>query len=848
MKQAVMRAKRYTGSTEPGITQREIQNRLVAREAAAEGFVLLKNDGVLPVEQPCKIALYGAGARQTIKGGTGSGDVYARETVSFEAGLRNAGYEITTPSWLNDFDRTNRRAKRVWSNRLLMNSLGKDIKTIIEYYLSHPYQVPDGRQITAMDIRDSKAEVAIYVIGRISGEGADRVDRKGDYQLTDTEFANLKLIAETYPKSIVILNTGGLIDMSFLDDIPGIRAVIYTLLPGMEGGSALADILRGACSPSGKLTDTWANQYHDYPSSQTFSHNDGNVSEEVYAEDIFVGYRYFDSFQVEPRFEFGFGKSYTDFSIQLLHFTYQDRRIAIRASVTNTGSRFSSKEVVQSYVSPPQGRLGKPYQVLAAFAKTRLLAPGESQTLDLEFDVADMASYDSVQAAWILEKGLYTVRLGNSSRAAAPAGYLELDQDLIIERVVNICPPRREIPRLSSPILEQPPRDPTRPCFKVSTESFPIRQCEVTIQDARQAAREITQQLSLEELATLVCGDSREFIGAIGNDSQSVPGASGETTFHLVEKYGLANIILADGPAGLRLNQEYSVDALGAIQSRNMLLSVLDLGPVMRRVLGLLGRRDKEDAKHSAKYYQYCTAMPIGSLLAQTWNVELVEKVGQALGREMTEFDVTLLLAPGMNIHRNPLGGRNFEYYSEDPLLTGKMAAALTRGVQSLPGVGTTLKHFTCNNQEANRNYVDSVLSERALREIYLKGFEIAVREAQPMAVMSSYNLVNGVRTANSRDLCTQALRTEWGFQGLVMTDWLATSEGQASVSACMEAGNDLMMPGMPGEVEQLVQAVKAGRLGLERLRECAVNVLHTILKSNRYEDCRPYSSVEQST
>ncbi len=704
----MMKSMKRTGSTDPNLSAWQREHRLVAREAAAEGFVLLKNDGVLPLEQPGNVALFGAGARQTVKGGTGSGDVYAQENVTFEAGLKQAGFSITTSAWLDDFDRTYRRAKKVWSNLLLRNSLGKERIRVVQFYLSHPFQIPDGRLITPRDIQVSNTDTAIYVIARVAGEGSDRRDQKGDYQLTATEQANLKLIAAAYPKTIVVINTGGMIDLSFMDEIPGINALIYALQPGVEAGNALADLVCGAKSPSGKLTDTWAAKYADYPTARTFSHNDSDVSAEIYAEDIFVGYRYFDSYNVAPRYEFGFGLTYTNFSIQVLEFTCQDAAVTLTVSVTNTGARFSGKEVVQVYLSAPTGKLNKAYQSLAAFRKTRELAPGEAQVLSITFNLGDQASFDEERAAWILEKGLYTVRVGNSSRRTALVGYLELDGEAVIESTANICPPKNPIQKISFPEPEHETKDPAYPCLAVSPEAAGFRRLTHEKWDQKQVARAIVELLTPEELVAVVCGESNQGAETVGSASQSVPGAAGETTTQLAEKFGVANIILADGPAGLRLSESYTLTSQGKTYVKNALLSLLEVGPVVRKFLELAGLPGIKEPSDGQKYYQHTTAMPVGTLLAQTWNIELAEAVGYTVGQEMEDFEVTLWLAPGMNIHRDPLCGRNFEYFSEDPLLTGKMAAALTRGVQSrLPGLGTTLKHFACNNQEENRNYAD---------------------------------------------------------------------------------------------------------------------------------------------
>lgn len=820
-------ARLYSGTTDTAISVREIQNRLVARKAATEGIVLLKNDGVLPIAPPCKIALFGAGARRTVKGGTGSGDVNPRDVVSFEQGLLDAGYQIAGTDWLNDYDRTFRQARRKWTRIFIGNVPGKDKTQLINFYLENQFQIPDGRLVTARDVETAAADVAIYVIARLSGEGADRQDCKGDFRLTDNEFANLKLISESYSNTVVVINAGGIIDLSFIDQLPRINSLIYALQPGMDGGHALAAVVSGAVSPSGKLTDSWAFRYADYSTASHFSNNDGNVAEEYYKEDIFVGYRYFDSFKIKPRYEFGYGMSYTDFAIRVEDYSTRGLEANLNVSVINSGSRYGGKEVVQIYVTAPQGRLVKADQVLAGFSKTRELSPSECQTLTFKINISDYSSYDAATSKWILEPGVYSIRVGNSSRKTVFAGQIELDQEIVTGTASAICPVQKPFDRLLPAGGKQ----------MVGGESSQVKMpVSGTAGNAiessdkwEKAAKEIVVKMSLQEIATAVCGESGDSGQSVGNAASSVPGAAGETSSHLFERYGLNSIVLADGPAGLRIAPSYLVNARGKAESPNLMLSVLEPGPILKWLLGLVGLSEKKAGK-GKRYYQYCTAMPIGTLLAQTWDLQLIEEIGHTVGQEMTEFGITLWLAPGMNIHRDPLCGRNYEYFSEDPLLTGKVAAALTRGVQSRPGLGTTLKHFACNNQETNRYFTDSILSEQALREIYLKGFEIAIKEASPMAVMTSYNLINGIRTANSKDLCTQVLRNEWGFQGVVMTDWLATSNEMSSVTGCIDAGNDLIMPGEPGEVEQLIKNVQEGKLEADKLRISATRVVKVIL------------------
>ena len=549
------------------------------------------------------------------------------------------------------------------------------------------------------------------------------------------------------------------------------------------------------------------------------------------------------------RYCFGYGLSYTEFEISVGKVSYDqnlvgeigDRggsghgELSVCVSVTNTGSRVG-KEVVQVYVSCPYGKLEKEYRRLAAFGKTRELEPGETQEMILAFPLDELASYDESEPGWILEKGLYSIWVGNSLEDARLSAAVELDQSAVLVRTEHICPLREELREFRQDALKQ--EEHYRSCVREATEKkLPVLQvcggdlAEETVVYTPNAeiftpeSREFADSLTLEQLIQLSSGDPGKAQGGnLGAAGISVPGSAGET-HHCAEAQNLPGIVLADGPAGLRLMQYYHVDQ-GKIVTM----------PFQFSIEGGIFCPDT-DRLPGERYYQYCTAIPVGTLLAQTWNTELIEETGEMIGGEMAEFGVTLWLAPGMNIHRNPLCGRNFEYYSEDPLLSGRMAAAMTRGVQRVPGCGTTIKHFACNNQEDNRKGSNSILSERTLREIYLKGFEIAVKTAQPMAVMTSYNLVNGIHAANSYDLCTKAARNEWGFQGLIMTDW-TTTEGDASCTAsgCIRAGNDLVMPGSRGDHDNLRKELEEGTLSQEELKACISRLVQVILQSDWFE------------
>lgn len=837
-----IKTRHFTGTTDQTVTARELDNRVIAGKAAAEGMVLLKNEGqLLPLQKGTKVALYGIGAGKTIKGGTGSGDVNERESVSIFDGMKNAGFEITTEEWIKEYDRQYQEARYAWRDEIERKAAALEEQTsgFFNVYSTTPFQMPAGGNIVKTD-----AEVAFYILSRIAGEGADRYEQEGDYYLNGEEQKQLADICRLYPHVVVAVNTGGLVDLSFMDQYSNIEALLYIVQPGMEGGNAFADIVSGKVTPSGKMTDTWAYKYEDYPSSAAFSHNNGNVEKEYYTDGIYVGYRYFDSFDVPVRFGFGYGLSYTEFETKTLSTEIKDDRIIVKTETTNTGKKYSGKEVVQVYVTCPYGRLEKEYRRLATFGKTKLLTPGQSEVMELEITLDKLASYSEEEAAWILEKGSYVIWTGNSLQSAVPCKVVNLDETVALTKVQNICPLKENLEELKQDFdrmsqkletLLQRTEEMNLSVWNLSSTDVStknVRYC-TNAEYVKKESRDFVETLSEEKLVALASGDPGKGQGSnLGSAGISVPGSAGETNDCALED-GLPGIVLADGPAGLRLMKHYNIHE-GKIVNKPFKFSLEG---------GLFCEGEPADPGETR--YQYCTAIPVGTLLAQTWNTELVEEVGAMIGGEMQEFSVTLWLAPGMNIHRNPLCGRNFEYYSEDPLLSGRIAGAMTNGVQSVPGCGTTIKHFACNNQEDNRMGVDSVLSERALREIYLKGFETAITETQPMAVMTSYNLINGIHAANCEDICTKAARCEWGFQGLIMTDWTTTEQGEdCTASGCMRAGNDLVMPGAFCDRENLQKELAEGTLSMDDLKACISRLVNIIWQSNQFEEAVPYKKV----
>lgn len=760
-----------------------------AREMAEEGIVLLKNEGnLLPLCAQDTIAVFGRVAVDYFTVGYGSGgDVVAPYKSSLMDGLRANGVRLEEglaaryDSWCHEP-----------ANVPEVCDWGK-------WPMSYP-EMPLTEQIVADAAKNSAA--ALVVIGRAAGEDRENLLEKGSYYLTDEEMEMLRLVTDRFEKVCVIMDCGNIVDMSWTDEFGSkISAIVYAWQGGMESGYALANVLTGKTSPSGRLSDTIAVSYEAYPGSDSF----GGEKSNAYVEDIYVGYRYFETFcEDKVLYPFGFGLSYTQFAISA-QAKNEGNHIKIEAQVTNTGDR-SGKQVVQSYIALPCGKLGNPRKVLAAFAKTETLAPGEGQTLHMNIDLADFASYDDGGATGhksclVLEAGVYGVEVGANVRDTQHVLCVEKAQLEVVKQLRETMAVRPEsvfsrmvnrdgaiayekVPvetkDLKAQILEELPQP-------LHTDKHDVPFADVL--SGKCSPEEFVAQMSMEELDDLTHGQGPmdSCYGAKGN-----AGAFGGVTEKLRSR-GLPAMITTDGPSGIRI----------------------------RFTVALL---------------------PCGTALASSFNTVGVEKLYTLISREMEHFDTHMLLGPGMNIHRNPLCGRNFEYFSEDPYLTGKMAVACIRGIQH-GGRSACPKHFACNNQEKFRNYNDSQVSERALREIYLKGFEMAVKEAHPMSIMTSYNKVNGVWSHYHYELATQMLRQEWGFDGVVITDWWmrpGVSREFPNVrddAYRVRAQVDVLMPGEFGEAgdpnaRALVPSLRdPDGVTLAEAQRCALNVIRFIIK-----------------
>lgn len=790
------------------------------RDSLAECTLFLRQNGAFPLEAPGRIAAYGNGVRHTVKGGTGSGEVNSRYSVNVEQGLKGAGFTITTGRWLDAFDQVEQDAQKAFVKEIKERAKKKHTMAILEgmgAVMPQPeYDLP----------LDGEGDTAIYVLSRISGEGNDREPIPGDIRLTDSEAKTILALDAKYEKFMLVLNVGGVVDLTPVKEVSNILVLSQL---GVETGSVLADILLGRANPSGKLTTTWAS-WEDYCKQGEF----GDINDTRYKEGIYVGYRYFDTVGKKPLFPFGYGLSYTSFDIAVTGAAAEGDTIRIKVAVSNTGAR-AGREVVQVYVSAPAGRLDKPYQDLAAFAKTDLLEPGASQELTISFSLRDCASYDAQKESYVLEAGSYVVRVGDSSDHTQPAALVDLDGEAVVTKAGN-CLGETDFEDWKPSGSETAAAEELSDITRISVAAADIETVTVTYDQEREIDPRV-KDLTVEELAYLNVGAFNPKAGAlsvIGNAATNVAGAAGETTGVLKEK-GFPVLVMSDGPAGLRLAKEFYRDEKGAhgIGSSMVPESFLPFLPAPARfIMNLIGGSGKPKKGQKVEY-QYATAIPIGTAIAQSFNLPLAESYGSIVGDEMERFGVHLWLAPALNIHRDIRCGRNFEYYSEDPLISGKTAAAITRGVQRHPGCGTTIKHYAANNQEKNRYCNNSIVSERAMREIYLKGFGICVRESQPHALMTSYNLLNGVHTSEHRGLIEDILRCEYGFKGIVMTDWIVDmAQDKQSLhrmpiaAEIAKAGGDLVMPGSKGDFDSIVKAAKSGELELKQLQINATRVL----------------------
>lgn len=736
----------------------------LSRTAACEGMVLLKNNGTLPLKKGSCVALLGKASYNYVKGGGGSGDVgcpYVRNLLD--------GMHI-----------------KETENKLSVYA------PVSEFYNEALSQNKESEPAVSADLifrAAANCEVAVISISRYSWEEADKT--AVDFYLSDEEKSLVESVTEAFAHTVIVLNVGSMIDTTWIKSNDKIDAILLGWQAGMEGGLAEADILVGDANPSGKLVDTFAASFDDYPSSYNF-HESEDYCE--YTDDIYVGYRYFETIpnaSEKVNYPFGFGLSYTNFDITPAQAYESNGVITVKVRVTNSGE-YAGKEVIQVYYSAPQGQLGKPKYQLCGFSKTALLQPGETRIVTVSFNINDMASFDDKgcvkKSCYVLESGAYDIYVGNCVENVEKVFTHTVYEETIVSELSSLCKPHKltkrlladggyepcdvdeypatekfddtdwnEFPTWSFKHIQPDKRGAKVPDGTITLES--VINCEHTLD-------EFMQSLSVCDLIDL-CGGRPNI------------GLSNTMCWGDLPEKGIPSFATADGPAGLR------IDAWTGVKT---------------------------------------TAFPCATLLACTWNTDIVEQVGSAAALELKENNFAIWLAPAMNIHRSPLCGRNFEYYSEDPFVAGKIASAMVKGIQS-HHIAACIKHFCVNNKETNRKRSDSIVSERALREIYLKGFEICVKEAEPWSMMSSYNKLNGIYTAENYELLTGILRDEWGFSGVVSSDWENYSEHYLEI----KAGNDIKMP--VGSCGRLLDAYNAGLVARSELERSARRVVELIMK-----------------
>ncbi len=771
-------------------------------ESAQEGIVLLKNDGgVLPLNHGETVSIFGRCQFDFYKCGMGSG------------GSVRAPYSTNLTDNVPCADKELAEIYRSWIRENPFDSAGGG-------WAAEPFFQKE--MVVTKELAENAAKKsgkAIFVIGRNAGEDKDLIAEKGAWFLTDDEKNSIREICKFFKDVIIIFNTCGIIDTSWIfeKEFSAVKAVLYAWQGGQEGGRACAKIITGDSVPSGKLSDTIAKKISDYPSTKNF----GTQTKAFYEEDIFVGYRYFSTFAKEKiLFPFGFGLSYTSFDVKFVSSEISGDGIKIRASVKNSGEKFSGKEVVQIYFEAPQGKLGKPSRQLAAFKKSRLLKPGESEELELEFKIAQMASYDDsgksgFKNAFVLESGNYFFYLGTDSLSAEkiPCGKNEsfsVEKTFVTEQLEAALMPEEKFSRLT------PGEKKSDGNFSEEKENVPLMDYDLKLRIEKNLPAEIpftgdrgirfddvkndlsklddfVAQLSPKQLATLVRGEGMMSRKATPGIASVLGGVSED-----LHALGIPVAGCSDGPSGIRL----------------------DTG--------------KE-----------ASLMPVGTLLACSWNPDLVEELFEFEGEEIRRNEIDTILGPGINIHRNPLNGRNFEYFSEDPLLTGKITVAVLKGAEK-KGVICTIKHFACNSQETQRRTHDSIVSERALREIYLKPFEIAVKEGGAKSIMTSYNSLNGHFTAGNYDLAKTILRKQWKYDGLVMTDWWANvndcvqkgSGNVHQVASMVRSQNDAYMivdndaAEKNGNDDDISESLANGKLTVAELQVCAKDVIRFLTRS----------------
>lgn len=807
----------------------------LARQIPEESAVLLKNEGLLPFAPGQKVAVFGRAQLEPVLSGNGSGATYGHGAGNFLTALEHEGL-VPVGSLKETYARLVEEDKKNLPPEMDFSQMKHVVASGLMYEIFGKYQ-PTPREFSLpedlLDQAAAETDTALWIVGRKSGgEECDR-HLENDFTLSQEEEALLREVCARFQKVAVVLNVNGVIDLSWVEKHPQVKALLFLGIPGQEGAAALARLLTGKANPSGKLAFTIAKRYEDYPACRNFSWDKGHPETiltyedyglippptkgeflhrpvTVYREGIYPGYRYFDAFGKEPLFPFGFGLSYTEFRWTASNLEKQPEGAAVRIAVQNVGSR-PGKEALQLYISPTGTSSEQPAQALKAFAKTGLLAPGGEEELVLTVPWRELATYQEAKAAWVIEAGTYLLRVGNSSCATQIVGTVQVDKDILVEQASNRLPMDPAYAAQVDFLHRQPPAAPVLekglPCLVVTaqdvscweTPAVPALDCS-RLSDRQLAALCVGYGPGIPFSAFLDVPDPDTIFESDGSPvavNDHPEGVDGYVSPAIPEE-GIHSVYYKDGPAGI-------------------------------------GE----------------TAWPSEMLMACSFDQDLLQAFGSAVAEECQSQGVDVWLAPALNLHRHPLGGRNFEYYSEDPFLAGACACAVTKGVQERHPVLVCAKHFAANEQETYRrgsakqengkfsfDAVDSILSERALRELYLKPFEMVVKDASLRCIMTSFNKINGTFAGGSKDLCTHILREEWGFDGTVVTDW-GDMDIVVDGADAVAAGNDVVMPGGPPVIDQILKGLEEGRVTRQDLEQAVGHLLSMLRSLGRYQENR---------
>lgn len=792
----------------------EINHINELRKVAGECALFLKKDNSFPLKEVTNVTLIGNGVRHTVIGGTGSGAVNTRYKPTIEEAFINAGFKIDSNSWLDQYDEIRENCEKDFVKEIKKEA--KKHKTMAPNYAL-------GKEILEPEYNfaiNGDKKVAIYILSRNGGENSDRRLEKGDVYLSDTEVRDIHYLNDNYEKFLLVLNTPNIIDLEKIKDVKNILLLSQL---GSVTSDVLVDIVLGKINPSGKLTDTYA-YIKDYPYISTPISED----ETNYLEGSYVGYRYFSSKDIKPIFPFGFGLSYTEFISQLLEYKVEGDNVSLKVKVTNVGP-LSGKEVIQVYISAPSPR---PKLELVAFKKSSEIKEKESEILELNFSLSEFPLYSVEEEAYMLNKGNYHVYFGNSSDSLKEVVVLSLSKSVILKQVRNVF----DKPDFSDLVIdrEEAKIESGVKIVKIDPYIFSTESIDYMVKNIE--IPEYISSLKDDELILLCLGDYKTGVnGLIGQSCSLVNGGAGETTLRIPSLEYAINMV--DGPAGLRLTEEYIVnDKCEFPITGDSIWYTLE--KYLPAPLPYLLSYERNKNKKGSHVIQGATAIPIATALAQSFSSMVQSTCGRLVKEEMEIYNVDVWLAPGINIHRHLLCGRNFEYFSEDPLVSAFSASNIINAVQENPHKAVTIKHFACNNLETNRINNNSIVSEKAIREIYLPAFYKAIKWSNPKSIMTAYNLIDGIHASEHRGLILDILRTEWGYDGLIMTDWIKSGQvykkgnvyPAAYASRNLKNGNNICMPGSKADIKDIKKAHKEGYLSRSELENAATIVYNFIL------------------